>query len=151
VGDPELKWLIGQSFRQNLADVVFTGQQVQDRNVLKIHADEYHMNARESEAAGISFVQYLNKLVLPSLGNADTKALFAASSLYSLAGLLKSNSHIFVMENEDDIIIHQGDIDFLKANLGDRLLMYPQGGHIGNLGFPKNLQDFAEIMAKPSY
>jgi pimeloyl-ACP methyl ester carboxylesterase len=151
IGEVELKWLIGLSFRQDLEAVIFTSQQFHDAGILKNHADEYHRNARENEAFGFSFTQYLEKFVMPSLKISDPELLMRTTNLYSLASTLKTNSHIFVMANADDILIHEGDIDFLKAQLGQRLYLYPLGGHVGNLGFLKNQQDLAKIMTSPSH
>ena len=132
----EERWLIGQSYRSDLRDMILASQQVHDMGVLKVWANEYHWNAREEEAGQYSFEQYVLKFVLPatlgdvgSLSSDDLAKILAADSLTSLDQVLKNQPQLYVMENEDDILIRPADLDFLKANLGDRLTLYPYGGH----------------------
>ncbi|TFZ33241.1 serine/threonine protein kinase, partial [Pseudomonas syringae] len=54
-------------------------------------------------------------------------------SLYALQDYLHSNTKIAVMHNADDVILGSGDLGFLRTTLGDRLTVYPYGGHCGDL------------------
>lgn len=51
------------------------------------------------------------------------------------------------MQNLDDFLARPEDIDALRSWLGDRLYLYPLGGHLGNLWFEKNKDDLRGIMA----
>ncbi|MNP85317.1 hypothetical protein D3C76_1850040 [compost metagenome] len=42
------------------------------------------------------------------------------------------------MHNADDLILGPGDLGFLRRTLGDRLTVYPHGGHCGNLNYRVN-------------
>jgi hypothetical protein len=59
-------------------------------------------------------------------------------SLYALEDYLKGNSKIAVMHNADDLILGPGDLGFLRRTMGDRLTVYPHGGHCGNLNYRVN-------------
>mgnify|MGYP001560185234 CR=1 FL=1 len=39
--------------------------------------------------------------------------------------------------NEDDFLLQKDDVPRLRRLLGDRLTVFPRGGHLGNLGDPK--------------
>ncbi len=144
----DLEWVIAYSFRQSLGDMVFASQQVKDLGILKKHASRSYMSARLAEAGEVSFADYMQKLVVPNLKSSlDTKELLSQTSLYALADLIRDNKRIFIMENEDDFIVRQQDVEFLKSVAGDRLYLYPYGGHCGNYWFPQNVTDLQEIMA----
>ncbi len=62
-------------------------------------------------------------------------------SLYGVQDYLKQSPKIAVMHNADDVILGPGDIGFLRRTFGDRLTLYPRGGHCGNLNYRVNAQD----------
>lgn len=152
----EERWLIGDSFRTDLTDMIFASQQIKDAGLIKTKADKDHWNAREDEIHKIGFVEYMNKLVLPSVMeelNAkpeDVNALVQSNSLYALTDTLKNNKNIYIMENADDFIIKPGDIEFMSNAVGSRMYIYPNGGHIGNLWHPRNVADLKAIMTSKS-
>ena len=45
----------------------------------------------------------------------------------------------------DDLILGPGDIGFLRKTFGDRLTLYPHGGHCGNLNYRVNSEDMLEF------
>lgn len=149
LNDTDLQWVIGYTFRQSIRDVIVTGQRVHNTGLLKTKATKYRQDALLAEASRYSFADYMNLLVYPSLkGNTlSREQVLAQSSLYALPELLKS-PNVYVFENEDDLIVTNDDLAFLKNVLGSRLTTYPHGGHLGNLWFEQNRQDLFEI-AKP--
>jgi hypothetical protein len=42
------------------------------------------------------------------------------------------------MHNADDFLANRKTIEALKAALGDQVMLYPYGGHVGNLWYPDN-------------
>ena len=66
-------------------------------------------------------------------------------SLYALEDYLKSSSKIAVMHNADDVILGTGDLGFLRRTFGDRLTVYPLGGHCGNLNYRVNSDAMLEF------
>ncbi|MCY1521572.1 hypothetical protein D9M68_563920 [compost metagenome] len=66
-------------------------------------------------------------------------------SLYAVEDYLKNNSKIAVMHNADDLILGPGDLGFLRRTLGERLTVYPFGGHCGNLNYRVNSDAMLEF------
>lgn len=92
-----------------------------------------------------NFVDYFHLMVLPywqTLHPGDTEE--DAIRKWSLAGVsdyLRTTQKISVMHNLDDIILGDGDIDYLRKTFGDRAYIYPYGGHCGNMDFQRNVED----------
>jgi hypothetical protein len=51
---------------------------------------------------------------------------------------LRGNPKVDMMHNADDVLAERGSIAELKAALGDRMTVYPFGGHLGNLWYRQN-------------
>ena len=66
-------------------------------------------------------------------------------SLYALQDYLKASPKIAVMHNADDVILGPGDLGFLRKTFGDRLTVYPHGGHCGNLNYRVNSDAMLEF------
>lgn len=148
-------WLVGDSFREDLRDVVFATQQVHDIGLLKKKATDHHRNARLEEAKTISFMDYIVKVVLPPIQQRSatpitTGQLISSGGLYPLMDMFANDPRIYMQENANDFLLHGDDLDLLKKTFGDRLRLYPFGGHIGGLWFPKNRMDLGQIMATPA-
>lgn len=152
IPQPALQWVIGDSFHQSISDVIFTSQQIKDRGILHIPASRLSREAREAEARRFSFADYLNVFVTPSLtpsesGGDTQEQLLRKQSIYGLANLLQNDSRLFVMDNLDDLIADPDALDFLNSTVADeRIYLYPNGGHCGNLWFGKNQDDLRTIM-----
>lgn len=148
-------WLVGDSFREDLRDVVFATQQIHDIGLLKKKMTNHHRNARLEEAKTVSFMDYIVKVVLPPIQKKSdtpitTDQLIASGGLYPLMDMFANDPRIYMQENANDFLLHDGDLDLLKKTFGDRLRLYPFGGHIGGLWFPKNRMDLGLIMAAPA-
>lgn len=143
----DYEWLIGNSFRQSLRDIIYASQQVRDTGLLKTKASEFKQNARLEEAEKFSFEDYIKKVLPPTINDENFVELVYKSGFYNLKDYIKENSKIYVFENEDDMIISSEDILFLKENLENRLTLYPHGGHMGNLWWPQNKRDLSQILS----
>lgn len=91
------------------------------------------------------FESYVNEIALPhyqkKLGEHFSKeSLVRESSLYGVKDYLKNSSKIVAVTNEDELILRKQDLEFLKTTMGDRLLIYPHGGHCGNMFYTPNVQ-----------
>ncbi|MNL33224.1 hypothetical protein D3C87_1551210 [compost metagenome] len=138
----EMAYLIGQSFRETIRDVVFASQQVNDLGVLKIRATRNRQNARWDEAMTVSFGDYIGKFLYPQLVKShDTdytiEDLNEESSIYQFGETIKSSNNIYLITSEDDLIIQRQDIAWFKDHFGDRALIFPYGGHCGAMNFPQ--------------
>lgn len=149
----ESQWLIGESFRNSLAEVVYTSQQIFDLHILKQEANSWHKRERLAESKTIGYREYFIQFVAPSLMSNRVapsrdilEALLNKSNFYALEEILKTNKNIYVFTNKDDFLISPPDVEFLKSTLQDRLYLYPYGGHLGNIWFPINRADFTQVM-----
>lgn len=135
-------WLIGESFKIDLTALVATSQQVQDQGLLKSKG----IKDRMAEAKKISFAQYIEKVVIPrnhiNLSFDDT---LASGSLYNVLKKISSDPGVYMQEAQDDFLLKNGDSEFFSKELGDRLMLYPYGGHVGNLRYKVNKNDLAAI------
>lgn len=144
----ERQWLVGYNFRKDLGDVVLASQQINDLNILKSNISHFEMNGRLEEARTISFKQYMSDIVFPNLnmGTVALKTLVEQSNLLSLRKL-QHNKNIYIFSNVDDYIHRPEDIQFMNDLVGnDRFYLYPHGGHVGNLWYPKNRADLESVM-----
>ncbi len=60
-------------------------------------------------------------------------------SLTGIEDYLRNTPSVGVMTNDDDIMLGEGDIDYLKSVMGDRAKIYPYGGHCGNMEYKDNV------------
>src|SRR6185436_19148883 len=137
--DDEMKWMIGQSFRSATVNTIFASRQI---GAMRVSGHSGSAGRAPVDPAGLfSFRHYLSD-----------EQLFERGSLSTLAPELRANSRLYVMENSDDFLARPEDLEALRSWLGDRLYLYPLGGHLGNLWFGKNREDLRRIMtsaAKP--
>ena len=52
---------------------------------------------------------------------------------------MREADKIGMMHNADDILMSPGEIGYLEDVFGDRAVIFPRGGHAGNLGYRENL------------
>ncbi|MDY0275210.1 MAG: alpha/beta hydrolase [Desulfomicrobium sp.] len=154
--ETDLQILIGVTFRVALANMVFAsdvctgagyivprGHQIQKNETLSPYLDA---------AVGVSFEEYIEEYVLPYLMFQNPKltaqqAIYACS-LESIAPFLRQADHIQVLTNQDDFILTEGDMDFLQSTFGQRLTLYPFGGHCGNLRYKDNMNTMLNFFCK---
>lgn len=92
---------------------------------------------------------YMSEQVIPMwrarTGGGTILELTNQVSLYALADYLQNSPKIAVMHNADDVILGPGDIGFLRKVFGDRLTLYPHGGHCGNINYRVNSDAMLEF------
>lgn len=139
-----LKALIGLSFRMSSANMVFTVDVMHGGGYIIPKNTELTKTTSLTEYAmasyRTSFVNYFDEWFFPYYERREpglTKdALIKRASLYDLESYLKNNPKIGLLHNEDDIIMAQGEVLYLKALFGDRAQVFPIGGHCGNMSHP---------------
>ncbi|UVE18982.1 serine/threonine protein kinase [Pseudomonas sp. LS44] len=153
LSDEQMAMLIGTSFRFSSADIAFTSDLINRRGL--ITPPNYPINKGTSLAPFLSralqcdFDCYIGQQLVP-MWRARTDGgsllqLIDQVSLYALEDYLKSSDKIAVMHNADDVILGPGDLGFLRRSLGERLFVYPHGGHCGNLNYRVNAKDMLEF------
>jgi len=146
LSNTQLKYLIGDSFRQMLADTIFMGQEVNDIGLLKETASPKSRTARQLEAASISFTDYMSRAVWPfwtqRLKQKWTLPEFInQTDMQSLRDMLENDPSFRLLHNQDDFLTLPEDLERLATRMGNRAVIYPYRGHVGNLWFGENRAD----------
>ncbi|GAB6386997.1 serine/threonine protein kinase [Stutzerimonas marianensis] len=151
--DEQMAMLIGSVFRFSAADITFTSDLINRRGL--IVPPDYPINEGTSlepffrRALLCDFDCYLTEQLIP-MWRAQTDGgsltqLVDQVSLYALEDYLRNSPKIAVMHNADDIILGAGDLGFLRRTFGERMTLYPRGGHCGNLDYRVNVQHMLEF------
>ena len=142
--------LIGLSFRVSLAGMVFSsdvmtnGGYVVPKNRVLTATDpllDYLV-----VCIHLSFINYFDEYFYPYIQKTrpglTREALIDSLGLKSIEGYLLSSPKFGAITNEDDFILVPGEIDYLRRLFGERIRVYPRGGHLGNLEYRGNMADF---------
>lgn len=151
--DKQMKAIIGFVFRMSSSGMVFSadvynhgGYIVPKHEVNKLTASS-SLTEYSKVAHRLGFNDYIDNFYLPRFvlkSDQSRQTLIAQSSLESIAGYLQQNSRIMLMHNLDDPILAAGDIDKLKSLFPGRAILYPYGGHLGNINYKQNVHDMLE-------
>ena len=149
--------LVGLAFRINSAGMIFTsdvmtnsGYVVPKNRKLKITDSlyEYFMVSTH-----LSLFNYLNEYLYPyvhkkkpGLSKAD---LIESMSLRSIGGYLRSSPKFGVMTNADDFLLTPDERNYLLQLFGNRVKVFPRGGHLGNLEYKENIAYMVEFLTTP--
>ncbi|CAG35385.1 alpha/beta fold hydrolase [Desulfotalea psychrophila] len=146
--DAPMAALIGVAFRissQNMAfasDVMTQAGYVVPRGLVLKRGDSLTDYAKV--LGQLTFVDYFKGIFLPHFQKIDPtiteEEIIEQMSLRSLEGYLRSSAKIGLIHNEDDIIMHPGEIAYLKDVFGKRAQIFPHGGHCGNMAYPDNIE-----------
>lgn len=152
LSNEQMAMLIGVSFRFSAADIAFTSDLINRRGL--ITPIKYPISEGTSltpfmrRAMQCDFDCYMTEQVIPMwrarTDGGSVLQLIDQASLYALKDYLHSSEKIAVMHNADDVILGPGDLGFLRKTFGDRLTVYPFGGHCGNLNYRVNADAMLE-------
>lgn len=92
------------------------------------------------------FEQVFAPFYLRERPGATLESLAAASHLATIGPLLRTDPHVFAQANADDLILDADELAWLVATLGPRLVVYPSGGHLGNLGSRQQVADLLAML-----
>ena len=138
----ESKFLIGMTFRFILRDAIFSSQQRNNQGVLDHPIRKLRRAPVYGEILQYSYHDYLEKFLIPyywgrGIDLGTPEALENASSLRTYAAGLQSNHKIRLIVNQDDFLLPEDDLAWLKTTFPeDQLTIFAQGGHLGNLSQP---------------
>jgi len=138
----ESQFLIGLSFRLTLRDAIFCSQQRNNRGVLEHPIRSWRRTAVYKEILQYSYEDYLQKFVIPYYGSrginlAAPESLEKAGNLRTYASGLRANPNVRLIVNRDDFLLPEADLAWFKTVVPeDRIAVFEQGGHLGNLAHP---------------
>ena len=152
LSDSEKKADIGLAFRLASTDLNFisdfiTKSHIYTKNPEKV--DKYTNMKEYFKAVNFAtFEDYVNKIGFPYYKkyNKDltTEDLKEKASLRVIEDYLRTSPKIAAVTNADELILNEKDFAFLKDVFKDRLIIYPKGGHCGNMFYKENV----DIMLK---
>jgi hypothetical protein len=148
----ELQFLIAVYLQTVLPELVYVTQAIHDQQVLAAPRDQ--IRKRLQEAKGMTFTDYSDKIGVPvwrlQVGRpeADSERFSRRGSLAPILDRLRGNPRVHVMHNTDDFLADKRSIEQLKDALGDRVTLYPYGGHLGNLWYPENRDAVLRLFRK---
>ena len=145
--DSEIRGVLGKALSAPITETILASQDINDREILPAGGADnspiqrIQQRARERAAAQYSMEEYVTRFLIPyGTGGRQMglNQLNQEASLYSLLPVLKNDSRVFVMHNEDDFILQNNDANLLEDTFGNRLRLYPSGGHMGNMWVSDN-------------
>ena len=99
-----------------------------------------------------NFEDYVDKVGLPYYQKQNKASsiddLKRASSLRVIEDYLRTSPKIAAVTNADELILNEKDIAFLKDVFKDRLVIYPRGGHCGNMFYKENVDVMVNFVNK---
>jgi len=147
LSEAEKKAYIGLAFRLTSTDLNFisdfiTKSHIYTKNPEKV--DKFTNMKEYFKAVNFAtFEDYVNKIGFPYYKkyNKDftIEDLKREASLRVIEDYLRTSPKIAAVTNADELILNEKDIDYLKDIFKDRLIIYPKGGHCGNMFYKENV------------
>ena len=152
LSDAEKKAYIGLAFRLTSTDLNFISDFITKSHIYTKNPEKVNKftNMKEYFKAVnfATFEDYVNKIGFPYYKkyNKDftIEDLKREASLRVIEDYLRTSPKIAAVTNADELILNEKDIDYLKDVFKDRLIIYPKGGHCGNMFYKENV----DVMVK---
>ena len=155
--DAVLATLIGTSFRLSSANMIFTSDVFTNSGYIKPKnlvlsttdslTDYYKVSAR------VTFLDYFREMFYPFFKTRypglTEQRLIENLSLVGMEDYLTHASKIGLLHNADDVILADGELDYLLSVFGPRAKIYPRGGHCGNLAHHATLAYIVDYFRNP--
>jgi hypothetical protein len=153
--DAQFSAAIALTFRIALSNVFFAGDLYSGAGVV---VDPKHPPKVGDSLEGISqtlraktFAEYFTRVFAPYYlehrPNSTAESLIAQNRLDVIGDQLRDNRDYYAQTNSDDLILDQAELNWLKATLGQRIVVYEHGGHLGNLGDRRQVSDMLDMLA----
>jgi len=147
VSHDEAGGLIGLSFRINSAGMIFASDVMANSGYVVPKNRALTSTDSLSDyfwvSVHLSFLNYFDEYFYPYFQrkrpSLTREALIYSLGLQSIEGYLKSSPKFGVITNDNDFILTPGEIDYLRRLFGERIKVYPRGGHCGNLEYRDNM------------
>jgi pimeloyl-ACP methyl ester carboxylesterase len=142
--DRRLSTTIGISFRLAAANMIFTSDVMCHCGYIFPKNAEFTtstpLNDYFAVAIRTSFRNYFDDIYTDTFRAENPgltkQELIDEGSFAAIAPYIENHPKIGMITNADDIILAPGELNKLKAVFGRNATVYPNGGHMGNLGDP---------------
>ncbi|MCE5228224.1 VacJ family lipoprotein [bacterium] len=136
----ESHYLIGLFYHLTLRDVIYVSQRRDNFGIVRHDLSAYSRDPLYNEINSFVWLDYLDKFVIPyqkqQFTNLSREQLLENASAWSIAPSLRDNPDLRVFINSTDFLLHSHDIERMRQLIGNRLTVFPGGGHVGNLYKP---------------
>jgi pimeloyl-ACP methyl ester carboxylesterase len=153
--DADFSAAIALTFRLDLMNMFYEGDLYAGTGVL---LDPRHLPAPGDSTDQIgrelrtrTFAEYFDKVFVPyyvAHRPGETRdSLIAENRLALIESTLKTNPDYYALTNADDLILDADELAWLRDTFQDRIVVYPHGGHLGNLGERQQAADLLQMLA----
>lgn len=144
ISEEKMKALIGLAFRLISVDLNYVTDLSNGTKVyVKEEVPQYGSLFKYFETIDFaSFHDYLDNVAEPYYAQkgVSREEVLEGVRLDIIEDYLKNSKKIAVATNEDDLILDQKDLKFLKDTFKDRIVIFPNGGHSGNMYYGPNVK-----------
>ncbi|MDX8335384.1 MULTISPECIES: serine/threonine protein kinase [Cetobacterium] len=153
LSDKEMQRLIGLAFNLTSIDLNYIVDQISGMHVYSnTHPGKFTEMYPYFESINFAnFSNYLNKLAYPYYlkvlgGNLTFNDMLKYGDLNIIKKYLENENKIVAVTNEDDFILSSKDRLFIKDVFKERSLIYPDGGHCGNMFYQTNVEKMLQFL-----
>lgn len=155
LSNKEMKRLIGLAFNLTSIDLNYIVDQINGTHVYSENTPEKFSNMYPyfKSINFANFSDYLSKLAYPYYlqilgGNLTFNDILKYGDLRIIRSYLEKEDKIVAVTNEDDFILSVRDKKFMRDVFKERSLIYPYGGHCGNMFYQTNVDKMLEFLEK---
>ena len=138
----EIQFLLAKALQTALPELVYVTEVIRDRDVLPTTRGD--VRRRIQAANRVTFVDYAERLAVPLWRQqgaglpTDLQSFARRGSLTPILEQLRDNPRAHIVHNADDVLTTRQSIRQLEQALGARVVVFPYGGHLGNLWYSHN-------------
>lgn len=144
---------IGLVFRLNAIDINFLTDAANKRGVyVDKKLDKFEdMGVYFEKINFADFTDYMNRLAVPYYQerfgtNMTVERLKKYTDLKIIESYLRNSDKIMVVTNRDELILTKENIKYLEDVFKGRIIVYPRGGHCGNMYYYENVKNMLNFM-----
>lgn len=151
----ESEFLVGFAGRATLSSTIEFLHRLGSEEVTEATADDGRSEVLADSVLRNSFAAYFEQLALPYFA-ARSDAGFDAVEMARRAGLrsqavaLHQSCDTYVITNADDFLLGPGDLQWLHDTFANRLTVFPNGGHLGNIRLEEVQDAVFSSLAQPA-
>ena len=136
--------IIGDRFYGSFAGSLVVTELVNDFGLFPTYPDHYSVMPALENAKKWTIERYTKEVLWPyyskQFPEKSLEEFSLENSMISLKTFLEQKENVFIQHNVDDIILNEGDIEFIRETLKDRAFIFPRGGHMGNVWWEENIK-----------
>lgn len=150
VTEEQASFVIGFMFRMSLGDLM---KKVIERHPMEIFGEvsSWKQQEFEKQLERYGYQRYVDTFLKEAhptifVTSEPFKHVNGISSLPAMANELRQNQNIVALHTADDFLLNDYDRNWLKRQLGDRLVMLDHGSHLGYFCMPQALDIIVKLV-----